>query len=150
MLVEYVLKVLEEELVLAVPASFPALKAKKIPGRKYPAIKAGALKGQKLVMLTNGQYMQSQLKAITFEQGIELSAAAVVKSLEAQIEFVKAGIGMALTPSGIDRFCKPGEVTFYSFEEDFPRREAVIIWRKDRKLSKTAQELKNVILSIDW
>lgn len=29
----------------------------------------------------------------------------VVKSLKMQIEFVKAGVGMAMMPSGIERFC---------------------------------------------
>ena len=73
-----------------------------------------------------------------------------MKSLEAQIEFVKAGVGMALMPSGIDRFCKQGEVLFYSFTEDLPKREVILMWQKNRQLSKTTEELKQLILSIDW
>ena len=76
--------------------------------------------------------------------------AAVVKSLEAQIEFVKAGVGMALMPSGIERFCKASEVAFYSFTAQLPKREVVVMWRKDQPLSKTTTELKQVIRGIQW
>ena len=53
-------------------------------------------------------------------------------------------------PSGIERFCHDGSVAFYSFTDSLPKREVVVMWRKDRKLSKVAMELKNVIHSIEW
>jgi len=143
-------KVVEEELILAVPGSHPSLPTKAIPDRKYKAVDADVLNEQKLVMLTNTQYMQKQLQNILIEKKISINTAAIVKSLEAQIEFVKAGIGMALMPSGIERFCNNGSVTFYSFTDSLPKREIVVMWRKDRKLSKVAEELKDVIHSIEW
>ena len=76
--------------------------------------------------------------------------AAVVKSLEAQIEMVKAGVGMALTTSGIERFCERNEVRFYSFTNDLPKRQIVVAWRKDRPLSRAAEELKAMIRSMKW
>ena len=94
--------------------------------------------------------MQRQLSDLLQSRRIAVNTAAVVKSLEAQIEFVKAGVGMALMPSGIERFCAPGEVAFYSFSESLPRREVVVMWRRDRKLSGVAEELKEVIRSIPW
>ena len=75
---------------------------------------------------------------------------AIVKSLEAQIEMVRAGLGMALMPSGLERFCVDDSVRFYSFAEPLPRREVVVMWRRDRKLSKVAEELKDVIHGIEW
>ena len=74
----------------------------------------------------------------------------MVKSLEAQIEMVKAGVGMALTPSGIERFCRDGQVTFYSFTEPLPKREVVVMWRRNQALSRSAEELVQVIRSIPW
>lgn len=143
-------KVVEEELILAVPSSHPSLPAKATSDRKYKAVDAMVLDGQSLVMLTETQYMQKQLQNILIEKKININTAAVVKSLEAQIEFVKAGIGIALMPSGIERFCHDGSVVFYSFTDSLPKREVVVMWRKDRKLSKVAMELKNVIHSIEW
>ena len=143
-------KVVEEELILAVPASYEPFPATDVPDRKHPAVDASVLNGASMVMLTDAQFMQKQLENIVLDHKLTIHPAAIVKSLEAQIEMVKAGVGMALMPSGIERFCKPDEVTFYSFTEPLPRREVVVMWRKDQKLSKTAEELKEVIHSIQW
>ena len=143
-------KVVEEELLLAVPASCSPLLSKAISSRRYPAVDVNALDGQKMVLLTDTQYMQRQLQNILMEKKISICTAAIVKSLEAQIEFVKAGVGMALVPSGIERFCNDSGVNFYSFTDDLPKREVVVMWRKDRKLSKVAVELKEIINSIEW
>ena len=69
--------------------------------------------------------MQKQLANLMIDHKITVHTAAIVKSLKAQIEFVKAGVGMALVPSGIERFCKLDEVTFYSFNQSLPKREVV-------------------------
>jgi len=143
-------KVMEEELVLAVPHSCSPIPATHLPDRKFPAIKIEELNKKPLVMLTETQYMQKQLYNLVIDYKIKPITAATVKSLEAQIEFVKAGVGMALVPSGIERFCKPEEVTFYSFIPTLPKREVVVMWRKDRKLSKVAEEFVSVIHSIEW
>lgn len=143
-------KVVEEELILAVPSSYPAFPTKVIADRKHPAVDACVLNGKSLVMLTDAQFMQKQLENIVLDHKLTIHPAAIVKSLEAQIEFVRAGIGMALMPSGIERFCIDSEVTFYSFTTPLPKREVVVMWRKDQKLSKTTEELKRVIHSIHW
>ena len=143
-------KIVEEELILAVPASYPSFPTKSIPGRRYGAVETGTLNEQSMVMLTETQFMQRQLQMLLDDSGVKVSTAAIVKSIEAQIEFVKAGVGMALVPSGIERFCTDSSVIFYSFADDLPRREVVVMWRKDQKLSKTAEELKEVIHSIRW
>ena len=143
-------KLMEEELLLAVPRNHPALPAAVMAGRKYPAVDAGVLNGQSLVMLTDAQFMQRQLDKLVRDYRLTVQPAAIVKSLEAQIEMVKANVGMALMPSGIERFCKPDELRFYSFVPSLPKREVVVMWRKDRTLSKVAEDLKQVILSIPW
>lgn len=143
-------KVVEEEMILAVPATYPALPTKEVSDRKHPSVDASFLNNKSLVMLTDAQFMQKQLENLILDYKLHVSVAAVVKSLEAQIEFVKAGVGMALMPSGIERFCKVTDVTFYSFTAPLPKREVVVMWRKDQKLSKTTEELKTVIHSIQW
>lgn len=143
-------EVMEEELVLAVPHSYPAIPSTVIPERKFPAIKVEELNKKPLVMLTENQYMQKQLNNLVIDYKITVYPAAIVKSLEAQIKFVKAGVGIALVPSGIERFCTDSSVAFYSFIPELPKREVVVMWRKDRKLSKVAEELVSVIHSIEW
>ena len=140
----------EEELVLAVPSEWEPLPAEKADGRRWPAVDAARLNGLRFVMLTDTQFMQKQLENLRVDFGLELGTAAVVKSLEAQIAMVKAGVGVALLPSGIERFCTPGEVRFYSVLQPLPRREVALIWRKNRALSRAAEDLKQVIRSIPW
>ena len=119
--------VLEEKLILAVPASHTPFPTKTVKGRKHPAVDAKILDGKSMVMLTDTQFMQKQLENLLLEKHMKVSVAAIVKSLEAQIEFVKAGVGMALMPSGIECFCKSGDMVFYSFEEPLPRCEVVVM-----------------------
>lgn len=141
-------KVMEEEMVLAVPSSYPVFQSI-AKDRKYPAINVKELTGQNMVMLTETQYMQRQLNNLLQDYKVHVRTAAIVKSLQAQIQMVKAGVGIALVPSGIGRFCTD-DVIFYSFIDDLPKREVVVMWRKDHKLSKIAEDLKQVIHSIAW
>lgn len=146
-------KVMEEELVLAVPGTLPKLPSAVMENRKFPAIDASLLNNAKLVMLTEAQFMQKQLNNLITDCHLHIEPAAVVKSLEAQIEMVKAGIGMALVSSGIERFCNHGvseEVTLYSFQRELPKREVVAMWRKEQKLSRVTEELKRIIMEIPW
>ncbi len=142
--------IVEEELVLAVPGWYEPLAATRRGDRRYPAVDAGVLAGQKLIMLTETQYMQIQLQDLLDRRKIEVKTAAVVKSLEAQIAMVRAGVGMALLPAGIERSCSPGEVAIYSFADPLPKRQVVVMWRSDRKLSGATEDLKNVIHGIAW
>jgi len=143
-------KVTEEELLLAVPAGGPVFGVVEMEERKYPAIDAKQLDGHSFVMVTETQFMQRQLERICQEHSLRLQKGAVVKSLEAQIAMVRAGVGMALVPSGIERLCSQDEVVFYSFTQALSKREVVVIWRKDRPLSQAARKLKEVICEIDW
>lgn len=143
-------KIIEEEVVLAVPYSYPEFESKMLSTRKYPVINVKHLDQKHFIMLTDTQFMQKQLRDLEADYNINLNTAAIVKSLEAQIEMVKAGIGFALMPSGIKRFCKKNEVRFYSFEQEFCKRDVVVMWRKEQKLPEVAKTLINIIKNISW
>lgn len=138
-------KVTEEELILAVPADYPELKAEIIKGKKHPAIDADQLDGRSFIMITESQAMQRTLDRMSSERGLTIEKAAVVKSLAAQISMVRAGAGMALVPSGIETFCTDKEVRFYSFKQDFPKREVIAMWRKDRTLNQATRSLLDIM-----
>ncbi len=139
-------KVREEELLLAVPAGWAPLASELREGRKYPVVSVRSLNNNRLVLQNEGQFMQDQLERILIEYKIDIRPSVVVKSLEAKIEMVKAGLGMALVPSGIEHFCAHGEVVFYEFAEELPKRELAVMWRKGQPLSETAKELKAILL----
>lgn len=145
-------KIMEEELVLAVPASFRKFKiienASSVLHRTYPVIDASEINGESFVMITESQVMQKELENLCACYGLEVKKAAVVKSLEAQIAMVRAGVGMALVPTGIDSFCAEGEVVFYSFQQELPKREVVAMWRKDRQLNQATRDLIEVMKAL--
>ncbi len=143
-------KFAEEELVVAVPRSMGMLPSNNLLGRKFPVIDAKTLDNKPFVMIKSGQWMQNALEDLSVDYGITLKKAAVVKSLGAQIEMVRAGVGMALLPCGIERFCSTDEVEYYSFKQELPKRSIVVAWQKDRQLSKVVRDLVDVIKSIKW
>lgn len=140
----------EEELVLAVPSSASPLASVSMPDRKYPAIDPKQLNGLSFIMITESQVMQKALNNLCIDHELNIHTVAVVKSLEAQIAMVRAGVGVALAPTGIERFCNDGEVDFYSFTQPLPKRKVVAMWRKDRYLSQAARDLIDGMKKIDW
>lgn len=138
-------KIMEEELILAVPNEYQNLATEFIDNRKYPAIDAKQIDGNKFVMITETQLMQKTLDDLTQDFELNLERAAVVKAIESQIAMVRAGVGMALVPTGIERFCGENDVKFYSFKQNLPRREIVAIWRKDKKLSNVAKTMLKLL-----
>ena len=110
----------------------------------------GVLRDHPLVMLTETQYMQKQLDDLLYDGENGAVPAVVVKSLEAQIEMVRSGVGMAVVPSGVRRFCGDGSVCFYSFSDQRVKREPAVIWRKGVRLSETAKELIEIIKNTAW
>lgn len=138
-------KVADEELVLAVPASFPILQSEEVPGRRYPVIDASQIDGCSFIMITEAQVMQKTLENICYDYEISVRRAAVVKSLEAEIAMVREGVGMALVPTGIEAFCSGDEVRYYSFRQNLPRREVIAMWRKDKVLNRAARALLDVM-----
>ncbi len=142
-------KICEEELVLAIPASYGELDCVQLPNRKYGAIQAEQISGMSFVMITQAQIMQKALNNLCLDCDINIRTAAVVKSLEAQIAMVKEGVGVALVPTGIERFCAADQVKFYSFVQELPKREVIAMWPKDRYLSNVAKELIDVIKKIN-
>ena len=143
-------KIMEEEMVLAVPASYPELKTSAEPNRRYPAIDVREIDGGSFVMITDSQVMQQALNNLCDDYHLNLKKAAVVKALEAQINMVRNGVGMAIVPTGIERFCDEHEVRFYSFVQELPRREVVAMWRKGRTLPGVVSDLISVMKQIDW
>ena len=100
-------------------------------------------------MLTDAQMMQKALDNLCKDNGISLKKAAVVKSLEAQIEMVRAGIGAALVPTGLIKYKENEGVNYYSLINELPKRKVAIVYRKDKKLSKVLRNLINDIKTIN-
>lgn len=144
--------IMEEEIVLAVPKMWTLNDtlidyAKEKDGRRFSAIDFGLLHNQAFVILTETQIMQRALEDLRVECNIDIRAAAVVKSLEAQIEMVRKGVGIALVPTGVCRE-EDDRVCYYSLIQDLPRRKVVAVYRKGQYLSSPVKDLIEVMKSL--
>ncbi len=137
-------KVMEEEILLAVPADQP-LPAVSLPDRAYPAVSVQVLNDLPFVSLTKKQVMQQLRDRLCAEYGLTLRTAATVKSLEAQLAMVQAGVGAALLPEGIQALNNKDGVRYYSLAEKKLTRDVAVIWRKNRQLSRRARAFMQVI-----
>lgn len=138
-------KIATEELILAVPSTFSSLQAKEMKDRRYPAVDARQIDGMPFVTITEGQWMQRALDNMALDFNLTIKRVATVKSLEAQISMVRAGVGAALLPSGIERLASPGEVVYYSFAEALPRREVVLMHRCDAHVNGAMETFINIM-----
>lgn len=131
-----------EENVVAVPKGVQ-LPAAAVANRKFPAISVAALNGLSFAMLNEDHLMQRELEALIHAHGLRLNKTVECTSIEALVEMVREGIGAAFIPACL---AKSGRgMNFYSIQEAVPRREIVVMYRKEQYLSKAALDLKQLI-----
>lgn len=139
--------VMEEEILLAVKKdSVLELRLQKKTGDGKKLDDISLLDGEPFVMLTEQQMMQKELLNLCQRFNIQCKTAVVVKSLEAQIEMVSAGIGCAIVPTGIRKSARlEKEIAFYSFSQKMPKRTLAVVYQKEKYLSKPMRDLIEII-----
>ena len=131
-----------EENVVAVP-EYVQLPAAAVTGRKFPVISVAVLNGLSFAMLNEDHLMQRELDALVQNHDLHLEKTVECTSIEALVEMVREGIGAGFIPACL---AKPGRgMNFYSIQEAVPRREIVVMCRKEQYLSKAALDLKQLI-----
>lgn len=116
-------EIINEKLVIAAPAGFTGFEDGK-------EIDAKQLEGLPFVMVTEAQMMQKELEILCSENGISVKRAVVVKSLEAEIEMVKAGVGLALVPDNSKALCDDSSVVFCQLKQKLKERKLDLVWNK--------------------
>ena len=140
----------KEEVVLAVPQDCVLSDAVVMADRKFPAIDARLIDGEDFVEVRENQMMQRELESLCLDLNISVKKAAVVQGPDAQIAMVREGIGMSLIPTGVLYGKEVAGVRLYSLIQDLPKRDVVIMWRKERKPSDMNLELIRTIREIAW
>ena len=140
----------EEEVVLAVPEDVTFPEAVVREDRRFPAIDACLFAGKDFVEVRENQLMQRELESLCLDLNISVNKAAVVQGPDAQLSMVREKIGYSLIPTGVLRGKEPEGVHLYSLIQDLPKREVVILWRKERKPTEINLELIRTIREIEW
>lgn len=140
-------KIMDEEVVLAVPEG-ARMQALDMKGRKYPAVDIHAIDGAQMITLSDTQIMQRTLNDICAGYDLRYHVTVDCRSIEAQLAMVRSGLGMALVPSGIDRSNRQG-VNYYSIVQPLPRRDIVVIYRKELYLTGFMRDMIDILKTIE-
>ena len=108
-------------------------------GAKFPIISALVLNGLSFAMLNGEHLMQRELNELIEKYELKLNKEVECTSLEALVEMVKEGIGAAFIPACL---AKDTSLHYYSIKETVPKREIVVMYRKEQYLSKAVLDLK--------
>ena len=135
--------IMDEEVVLATPEEYE-FNTVILPGRKYPAVSISVIDNARLVTLADSQIMQRLLDEQCDVYGIHYQTAVSCRSIEAQLAMVRSGMGMALVPSGIDKLGEHG-LRYYSIEQELPKREIVVAYRKEQYLSEPMKSFIDIL-----
>ena len=143
--------VMREEIVLAIPRSMPICarvkeQAKSMPGRAYPAVDLRVMADADFVFLGEEQLMQQHLTQLCSQLDMQVRRAVECRSIEAQLAMVRAGIGAALIPSGAARFERTDGVDFFSLQQDVPKRDIVVAWRKEAYLTRAMRRFIEIMV----
>ena len=139
--------IMDEEVVLAVPEG-TRMQALDMKGRKYPAVDIHAIDGAQMITLSDTQIMQRTLNDICAGYDLRYHVTVDCRSIEAQLAMVRSGLGMALVPSGIDRSNRQG-VNYYSIVQPLPRRDIVVIYRKELYLTGFMRDMIDILKTIE-
>ncbi len=142
--------ILKEELVLAISTNctdYDTLVALAEQDSKqiYPTIDIQKCRGMNFVMLGETQEMQHILENVCEAYKITLNKVVECRSIEAQLAMVKAGMGIALVPSTIAKFSNESHMKFFSLKQQIPKRDIVVIYRKEQRLSQAVIDLKKIM-----
>ena len=144
---------MHEEIVLAVPRGSTLSeklekRATKRDDRLYPAIDVCLLENADYVAISDTQPTQALMNAFCSRHNFSVKPAVKCMSIETQFSMVKAGVGVALIPSSLSKYSMTNSVDYYSLEQETPKRDMAVIYRKGQYLSKAMQELKEIMTSV--
>ena len=143
----------KDKCILAVPAGSALDKklkkgSKPSKGADYPVIDIKMINGSDFIVLSENQIMQKILEEVCSEHKISLNKIVVCKSLEAELALVREGIGPAFLPSGMIRDDRSGKISCYSFVQEIPMREIVVIYRKEFEVTRAVREFIEILKKI--
>ena len=125
-----------------VVATKEIIKEEEMEGKKFPIISASSLNHLSFAMLNEDHLMQRELEELIKANGLKLKKEVECTSLDALVEMVKAGVGSAFIPACL---AKDTNLHYYSIKEAVPKREIVIMYRKEQYLSKAVLDLKELM-----
>lgn len=130
-----------EEMVLAVPAQSEICRRFKAEGGRIDVHLAD---GADFVVLQEAHPMQAELESLLEQYDLSINRTVECTSLETMLSMVSVGMGIALVPVSLKNGMS-GNVEFFPLMQQLPRREIVLIHRKEQHLNMAVAKLKELM-----
>jgi LysR family hydrogen peroxide-inducible transcriptional activator len=128
---------LEEELLLAVPAKHPLAKKR--------TIHMSDLEGERFILMKEGHCLGDQTLRFCERQMLTPSIAFRSAQLETIQSLVYAAVGISLIPSMACQPGRSGHPVYRSLANPRPRRNISVIWHKEQHHSRAAREFLRLL-----
>ncbi|MDQ0205069.1 LysR family transcriptional regulator substrate-binding protein [Pectinatus haikarae] len=133
----------KERLLLAIPPYHPICREYNLsPGifSKPPIINLSKLKNTPFILMEQGQKLHCTLLELCRQAGFSPQIKLETQSMDAAQALAGAGIGVTLLPHTLIQSVQPKLAPCYTSLIEKPSRIAIVIWRKNRYLSRAAQK----------
>lgn len=144
--------IMKEEILLALPPHHPfcnEIKNNSSGCSAHPKICLAELSSEPFILLKPGQRMREVALNLCKKAGFKPHIILESKSTEATHALVSTGIGIAFIPDTLVSYGQMEESpVYFSMEDPVPTRTLVFAYRKERYLTKAAQEFISMVKTL--
>jgi DNA-binding transcriptional LysR family regulator len=138
--------IMDEKILLAVQKGSvyeQMIQMQSVPGKDL-SVDLTQLQNMDFIVLGKMQLMQNMLTNICEDYGLQINVVAECVNIETQLSLVREGVGVALIPSSMADYWSDS-VSFYSIKQSVPRRDIVVIYRKEQYMSELITEFIDIL-----
>lgn len=138
----------EEQALLALPITHPLAQKVKKRAKGYPALALSELKNEKFILPKDTQRSRPIYDKIFKKAGFEPNIFCETETFDIANSIVASGIGASFTLPQFIKEDKENKIMLFSIDEPLLSRTVVLAYRKDKRLSKIAQEFLSIAKSL--
>ena len=138
----------EEQALLALPITHPLAQKAKKRAKGYPLIALGELKNEKFILPKESQRSRPIYDKIFKKAGFEPHIMCETETFDIANSIVASGIGACFTLPQFIKEDKADKLILFNIDEPLLQRTAVLAYRKDKRLSRIANEFLSMAKSL--
>jgi len=138
----------EEQALLALPITHPLAQKVKKRAKGYPTLSLSELKNEKFILPKASQRSRPIFNQIFKNAGFEPNIFCETETFDIANSIVASGIGACFTLPQFIKEDKQDKIMLFSIDEPLLSRTVVLAYKKEKRLSKIAQEFLSIAKNI--
>ena len=134
----------EEQALLALPITHPLAQKVKKRAKGYPTLSLSELKNEKFILPKASQRSRPIFNQIFKKAGFEPNIFCETETFDIANSIVASGIGACFTLPQFIKEDKEDKLMLFSIDEPLLSRTVVLAYKKEKRLSKIAQEFLSI------